>query len=482
MEQRRSLKSSALRGVFWSGVDKIFSKLFFAIIGLLLARVLLPEDYGLVGMLTIFLAVSQLLIDSGFSQALVQRHNPTQTDYSTAFFFNIFVGVGCYLLLFFAAPFIADFYEAPSLILLLRVMSISLVTNSLTVVQRAKLLVNIDFRRLALINVCSVTMGSTSALVAAYNGWGVWALAVQAVVTGVVTMVMYWVTGGWMPSIVFSKDSFRTLFKFGSKLLAAGFLATVVNNLYNLIIGKLYHKQELGYYQNGRQLSENISSTINDIINSVTFPLLSAIKEDRGRLIDVYSRMLAMTAFIIFPVMTLAMLLAEPFVISVLTEKWLPAVPIIQWLCMARMFTPISSLNMNILNAVGRSDLFMKVDLLKLPLTLVAMAITLPISIDAVVIGNFIVTFVCYFINAYLPGKMFGFGIVAQTKIFAKTILSTLIMAVTLILVCSFVDNNIVKLVVGIVVGLLSFVGAAWVLKIAELREVLLIIKKVVKR
>lgn len=478
---KKSLKHKALAGVLWSAVDKLSVKLIVLGIGIVLARLLSPSDFGLVGMLTIFMALSSLVVDSGFSQALVQKANPTQSDYSTAFFFNVGVGVVCYGVLFFAAPFVADFYQLPILKPLLRVMSLTFVVNSLGVVQRARLLIKIDLKTTAKINIIGIMVGGTVGMVLAYKGFGVWALAFQSLISQTTITAAYWLFSKWRPSRVFSRNSFRSMLKFGSKLLAAGTLATVEVNIFSIVIGKFYRARELGFYSNARQISEISSGTIGEIINTVTFPILCSIKEDQHRMIGAYSKMLSMTAFVIFPVMTLIAVLAEPFVIGVLTEKWLPAVVLIQWLCIARMFTPISALNMNILNAVGRSDLFMKLDFVKTPLVVLSMALTLPISVKAVVIGNFATSFICYFINAYLPGKMFGFGIVAQFKIFYKMAIATVCMALVTGITVSYIGNPILQLLVGGCVGAVSYWSFCSLLRVDMLREAKLIIFNLIK-
>lgn len=477
-----NLKHRTINAVVWSALDKGGVKLLQICISVFLARILSPSDFGVIGMIAIFIAISTLFVDSGFSQALVQKNNPSQRDYSTAFYFNIAVGGCCYLFLFFTAPFIAAFFDTPLLTPVLRVMSITLVTNSLTVVQRAKLLIKLDFKTQSIINLITVLVSGALSVSCALLGWGVWALVVQAVSMGILSTILFWIKGRWLPSIEFSKESFRELFGFGSKLLVAGSVSVIINNIYNIVIGKIYKAQDLGYYTTGRQLSEMSSGSINDVINAVTFPVLSSVKDDQSKMISIYSRMLSMTAFIIIPSMTLITILIKPFVEAILTEKWMPAVVIIQWLCMARLFTPISGLNMNILKAVGRSDLYMKLDLSKLPLTILIMAITLPISVEAVVIGEFIGTFICYFINAYLPGKLFNFGVKAQTKIFSKTLLATLIMSLVTIGTIYFIPSAIVKLIVGSMVGLGSFIIVARVLKIEEVQEIKAVISRIRNR
>ena len=481
MDTNGSLKQKALRGVMWSAIDKVGARMARFLVSIIVARILMPSDYGIIGMLLIFMALSNLLLDSGIGQALVQKKDRTQTDFSTAFYFNIFIGFVCYIILFFAAPLVARFYNVPVLVPVLRVFSIGLVLNSLCIVQRARLMINIDFKTMTIINFSGVLISGAVGIWTAYKGLGVWALVYQQLAYQTVSVLLLWFLGKWIPAVEFSKESFKHLYRFGVNLLVAGGVATIMREIYSIVIGKVYHATELGYYSKSVGLTDTVSGTVNEIINSVTFPILASIQHERERMVAAYSNMLSMTAFFIFPAMTLMALLAPFFVKVVLTEKWVVAIPLIQWLCFARMFTPISSLNMNILNAIGRSDLFLKLDLSKLPLSIITMVITLPIGVNAVVIGNFICTFICYFINAYLPGKYFGFGVTAQFRIFYKKIISTLIMAGCVIFIVYLINNDILKLIIGSIVALASYYAVSFLLKVPEVKEVNAVLLKIVK-
>lgn len=461
----------------WSALDKGGVKFLQITVYVLLARLLSPEDFGLIGMLAIFIAISTMFIDSGFSQALVHNNNPSQKDYSTAFFFNIGVGVSCYLILFFLAPFVAAFYNIPLLSSVLRIISLTLITNSMTVVQRAKLLINLDFKTQTTVNLSTTVLSGSVALWAAYNGFGVWALVIQTVGTGFLSMVFYWIGGRWMPSWNFSRESFRKLFGYGSKLLASGVVAVITSNIYNIVIGKVYKASELGYFATGRQIADMSAGTINEVINAVTFPVLSSVKEDKQRFTSIYSRMMEMTAFIVMPAMTLLTVLMHPLVLVFMTEKWLPAVFIIQCFCVAKMLMPISALNMNILKAYGRSDLFMKLDFSKLPIVAIIMAVTLPISVKAVAIGVIVDTVICYFMNAYLPGKLFGFGVKAQTKVLYKIFMATAVMALIVCFTIYFISDPVIKIIVGFLLGIIVYWAICRWFKIVALVETQIIIQ-----
>lgn len=474
-----SLKSVALKGMLWSAADKFAGYAGQFIIGIVLARLLMPEDFGLIGMLSIFIAISQSFIDSGMGSGLIQKINRSEADFSTVFVFNFTVSVFFYIILYFSAPFIAAFYNMPQLVLLTRVVSINIVLNSLAIVQRSKLTINIDFKTIAKVNLASVISGGIVGVCLAYIGFGYWSLVIQNLVGTIVSVVMLWLISKWKPSILFSKESFRELFGFGSKLLAASLYSQIFNNIYNITIGKYYAAAELGYYTRTKMFAELTAGTVTSVLQQVTFPLLSSLKEDRIKMGIIFGKVVRMSAFFIIPSMTMLALLADPFIRLVLTEKWLPVVSLLQWMCFARIFLPMSVVNMNILNAMGRSDLFLKVDLSKFPLAVLALVITIPLGVKAMVIGHVIVSFLAYLINSYLPGKYFGYGPISQLKDMLPVILNTLVMALAVYISIFFIEIMWLKLIIGGIVGCVFYFAGAFILKMEELTEVMLLIKKI---
>jgi len=466
------LKSKTLKGILWSAIDKTGVKAVAFIVSIVIARILSPADYGIIGMILVFIVIANIFIDSGMSQALVQRKNRSPEDMATAFYFNVAISVICYIVLFFCAPAIANFYSVPILVPVLRVLGLNIIIAAFATVQRANLLAKLDFKTIAVVNICSVTVSGGVGIWMAYAGYGVWALVGQQMSSMFTSSCVFWLFGKWHPTAPFSKESFRNLWNFGSKLLATGLVSTIIREVNSVAIGRIYRSEELGYYTRAVQTSDMVALTTNEVINAVTFPVLSSLQDNREQMVSVYSRMLGMTAFFIFPIMTGLAVLAKPFISVLLTDKWLPAVVLLQWLCFARMFTPISSLNMNILNAIGRSDLFMKLDFSKIPLTIAIMVITIPIGVKAMVIGNFISTFICYFINAYLPGKLFSFGVKAQFRIFWRIILSTALMALVTWLFIFKIDNDLLQLIVGTGTGILSYIAFSSIFRIKELVEI----------
>lgn len=473
-----SLKEKALSGIVWKFFETALTSVIGFVISVVLARLLSPSDYGLIGMMAIFIALSEVFIDSGFSDALIQKKNRTDTDLSTVFFFNIMVSVFCYFSLFAFAPLIADFFNAPLLILIVRVLGLKIVINSFASIHITKLRINVNFKALAIITLISVVIGGFIGILLAFLGFGVWSLVFQLLLGSSIQVLVLWLVVKWRPKFVFSKLSLKSLFGFGSKLLLGGLYRLIVTNVYNLVIGRAYSAADLGIYTRANQLPEMVSQSLNSVVNSVTFPLLSTINDDRDRMISVYSKMLTMTAFVVFPIMTLLALLAKPFVIVVLTDKWIAVVPLMIWLCFARLMTPITTLNISILTASGRSDLYLKSDFLRLPLIVINLLITIPLSINAVAIGNTIVIIISYFVFAYYPGKLYGYGAYKQTKLLFKIFISVIFMSLIVLLFLFYSTNNYISLIIGGLIGFVSYILSAYLLKVDELNEIIDVLNK----
>ena len=317
-----SLRNKTVNGVFWSSVDRFSTQGIQFVFNILIARILLPEDYGVVAMLNIFLAVCRTFIDSGFSTALIRKIDRTETDFCTVFYFNIAVSVFFYLLLWVASPYIAGFYDIPLLEDITKVVSLTLVLSSLSGVHRAKLSIEIDFKSRAYISVFVALLTGGLGLWMANNGYGVWALVIQSVVSSLLTSILLWLTVRWIPKLIFSWKSFREMFSFGSRLLASSLLDTVYNNVYTLVIGKFFSASSLGVYSKADGLAQFPSSNITGVLQGVTFPVLSSIQNEDDRLASAYKRFLRLSAFVVFPLMIGLAAVADPFIRLLLTDKW----------------------------------------------------------------------------------------------------------------------------------------------------------------
>ena len=464
----QSVRSQLLHGVAWNFIEKVLMRGASFIIGIILARLLSPSDFGLIGMLAIFVAISNVFIEGGLAKALIQRKDCKDIDFSTAFVANVGMSLMIYVVLFLTAPLIADFYDEPILTDITRILSLNFVLGSFNIVQRAKLMANVDFKSLAQINVISTIVSGIIGIAMAFYGWGVWSLVGQTLCSTIVLLLLFPFYSKWRPSIKFSPNSFRQLFGFGSKLIATGVYSVILNNISTICIGRFYKSNQLGFYTRASQFSEIISSTMFDVLGNVTFPVLSHLQDDREKLVLVYRKSLFITAMLIFPMMILCALLSRPMVIILLTEKWLPCVVLMQWLFLARMFTPLSAINMNILNAVGRSDLFMKLDFSKAPLVLIVLAITIPISVEAITIGSFCTSFICFFINAYLPGRLFGYGAIKMIRDWRYIFLSLGAMVLAVLTYLHFVTDIWLQLFGGGIIGVVVYGTCCLMFKVVD--------------
>ena len=474
-----SLKNKTVKGTIWSTLERFSVQGIQFIVMIIMARILTPEDYGLVGMLAIFIAVSQSLIDSGFSQALIRKQDRSEIDNSTVFYFNIGVGAILYLILFLSAPLIASFYNEPQLVPITRIIGLSLVFNSLVVVQRALLTINLDFKTQAKASFVGVIISGSLGITMAYTGFGVWAIVWQQISNLAVVTVLLWILSRWKPIWAYSWKSFQELFSFGSKLLASGLLDTIFRNLYLIVIGKFFKASDLGYYTRAHQFTDFASSNITGIFQRVTYPVLCTIQDDDVRLSDVYRRLLRTSAFIIFPLMTGMAAVAKPMVISFLTEKWLFSAILIQILCFSQMWYPVHAINLNLLQVKGRSDLFLKLEIIKKTLTVIVLCITLPMGLIPLCIGTIFSSIIALIINTHYTGKLIHLGFLKQMKDLLPTLILSLATGVVVYLTVTYINmDSWVALSVGVIEGIVLYTGMAKILRFNEFTELITIIRR----
>lgn len=475
----KSLKRKTVSGVIWSGIERFSVQGVQFLIMIIMARLLTPKDYGLVGMLTIFIAIAQTLIDSGFSQALIRKQNRTETDNSTVFYFNIIVGLFIYLIFYLTAPVVADFYQTPLLTSIMRVMSLGVIFNSLAVVQRALLTIRIDFKTQAKASLIAAISSGITGIIMAYKGFGVWSIVTQQLTNLGLNTLLLWIFAKWHPKEKFSKNSFRELFTFGSKLLASGLLDTLYKNIYLIVIGKLFTASKLGYYTRAQQFSDFPSSNLTGILQRVTYPVLCTIQDDKEKLTHAYRKFLRISAFIIFPLMVGLSAIAEPFILLLLKEQWHFAATILQIICFAAMWYPIHAINLNLLQVEGRSDLFLKLEVIKKIVGIIILCITIPLGLIAMCYGQIASSLIALAINTYYTGKLINVGFICQMKDLTPTLILVLSMWVIIYFgIIPLCENSIIKLTTGIITGIIYYIGAAWIFKLQELKELLSILKR----
>lgn len=473
-----SLKKKTVSGVLWSCIERFSVQGIQFVIMIIMARILLPSDYGMIGMLAIFIAIAQVLIDSGFSNALIQKKDRSEVDYSTVFYFNIVVGLALYFILFFSSPLIAKFYNTPELSVLTRVVALNLFINSLAVVQRAILSVKIDFKTQAKASFSAAILSGIVGIVMAYTGFGVWSLAIQAVLNAFINTLLLWYFSKWIPLRTFSFESFKKLFSFGSKLLASGLLDTAYRNIYTIVIGKKFASADLGYFTRADQFAQFPSSNLTGIIQRVTFPVLSEIQDDKERLATAYRKFLRLSAFLIFPLMTGLAAVAYPFINCLLTDKWNFAALLLQVMCFSYMWYPIHAINLNLLQVKGRSDLFLKLEVYKKILGVVVLCVTIPMGLLAMCYGMIVTSLLALVINTYYTGKLIQIGFIKQMRDLSPALFYSFSMSIVVYFVIHFLDQQVMQLIIGITVGVAYYFLITYLTKSQDLHEFLLLIKR----
>lgn len=473
-----SLKSKTIKGVVWSSIERFSTQGVQFLIMIVMARLLTPKDYGLIGMLAIFLAVAQSLIDSGFSQALIRKQNRTDVDNSTVFYFNIVVSSALYLILFISAPFVADFYNQPELTSVMRIVCFGVILNSLAVVQRALLTIRIDFKTQSKASLSAAVISGCIGIILAYCNFGVWSLVVQQLLNLSVNTLLLWIFSKWRPIAVFSWQSFHELFAFGSKLLASGLLDTLYKNIYPIVIGKLFNASSLGHYTRAHQFSEFPSSNVTGIIQRVTYPILCGIQNETERLETVYRKFLKLSAFIIFPLMIGLSAVALPFINIVLGSQWFFCGQLLQVICFAMMWYPIHAINLNLLQVKGRSDLFLRLEIIKKILGITVLCLTAPFGLVVMCYGQIFNSIVALVINTYYTGKLIKVGFIRQMKDLLPTILLSLTMFGAILLVNGFIESNMYRLITGILVGIIVYASGSYIFKFKELQTLFSLIMR----
>jgi O-antigen/teichoic acid export membrane protein len=480
--QQESLKNKTKKGLAWSMIERFATQGVQFLFGIILARLLSPDDYGIIAMPLVFLAIAQCIIDSGFSTALIRKPELTEDDLSTAFYFNIGIGILCYAVLFFSSPLIADFYHTPILSSLLKVTALAVLFNPLCAVQQAILTRKIDFKTQAIVSLSGAVVSGIVGLYMAYNGFGVWSLVFQQVGGYVMRTILLWVLGKWKPKRKWSWESFHYLWGFGSKMLGSGLLDTIYNNIYPIVIGKYFSAQDLGNYTRAQQFSSLPSSNLTGVLQRVTFPVLSSIQNEDERLAKDYRKILKLSAFLIFPMMLMLSAIANPLVRILLTDKWIGCVILLQIVCFQMMWYPIHAINLNLLTVKGRSDLFFRLEIFKKIIGVCIMFITIPHGIIWMVSGGIVSSMLSLIINTYYTGKLINVGYFKQMGDLLPIFGVSFIMWLIVHAIISLSSNLYCQLVLGISLGAIVYLIGAKIFLKDEFNDALSMVPDKIKR
>lgn len=473
-----NLKRKTVSGVMWSAIERFSLQGVQFVMQLVMARLLLPSDYGMIAMLTIFLQIAQAFIDSGFTNALIQKKDRTEVDYSTVFYFNIIIALLFYCILFVSAPLIAKFYNMPDLILVMRVMALSLIILSFSAVHKTKLTIKINFKIQSKITLIAAGISGIIGVGIAYWGYGVWALVYQSILNAMLTTILFNCFYRWKPLKTFSMKSFKRLFSFGSKLLVSGLIHTVYYNLYGIVIGKRFSAAELGYYTRAEQFAILPSYNLSAIITRVTFPILSSIQDDNERLASTYRKYIRLSSYLIFPLMVGLASLANPLVDLFLTEKWNGTVALLQILCFDWMFDHLSGINLNLLYVKGRSDLALRLEIIKKIIAITILLASIPLGIIGMCLGRVLYSLIATYANTYYTNSLIGLSFRTQLKDIIPYLILSLAMGGVVYATTYLGLSNIIQLIIGITIGILFYISISYIFKITSLKVLLQLIHK----
>lgn len=431
-----SLKHKAASGMFWTAIQKYSTMLIGFISGIILARLLTPEDYGAIGMLSIFMSLAEVFIDAGFGSALIQKKSPTTNDYSTVFYFNIGMSLLLYLVLFFSAPAIADYYRMPILRKILRIQGLILFVYAFSIIQRNQIRKNLQFRKLSMITIITSIVSLIVTVVMAYRGCGVWSLVAQNFIGASIPCVFFWVSVNWKPSMAFSWASFKELFGFGSFMFFTSFLTTFSQRISSLLIGRKYDSAAMGYYTKATTTSQYATLSIAGVMIQTTYPLYASVQDDRDRLINLVKRITSTLAYISIPFLCVLIIIAKPLFLLLYSERWLACVPYFQVLCFGGIAGCLLSVNQQAIAAIGKSRIFFVWTVVKecAGITLQVVGLTVW-GMKGLLIGNALSAWFSYFVNIALVSKHVGYKSFQQIKDLVPVLIVSIIAAFTGIMV-----------------------------------------------
>lgn len=473
------LKKESIKGIKWSFVENISVHIVTFILGLIMARLLEPADFGVVGMLSIFFAISQSLVNCGFSNALIRKNDRKEIDFSTVFIFNIIVGLCCYLILYVSAPYIATFFNNPILEKIVRVLSLTIVIDSFCTIPFAKLTIDVNFKSRSKATFFSALISSIVGIFLAYNGFGVWSIVYQMLASRIFTVVLLWYIVRWMPKTGFSWSSFKPMFAYGSNLMLSGLIQTLYSNITTLLIGKVYTPEVLGYYTRGNSIANLPSRNITDVLKRVTFPIFSKIQDDKKRLIAIYRKYICLSSLCIMFLMTLLATESEPLILILLTDKWSSSIIYLQIFCFVMMFDHVNILNLNLLQVIGRSDLCLKLQIIKKTISLILLFVSIPYGAIAVCSVLILYVQIAIIINTYYTGKIFGLGYFTQFKDFFKYFICSIIACAPSFVLTYVIKNPWINISCGSLLAMVIYCVILW--NDENKKEVFNVLRKIIR-
>lgn len=458
-------KSKILSGLFWKLMERGGTQGVQFILQIILARLLLPADYGILAIVAIFINIAGIFVQSGLSIALIQKKDVEERDFSSVFYLSLCISILLYGVIFFTAPAIAKFFMEQKLVKVLRILSITLLFGAFASVQNAVVARLMQFKKLFYSSLGAVIGSGSIGITMAYLGYGVWALVVQQFLNQLLTVAILWAIVPWRPGRTFHLKGLGTLFSFGWKLLVSSLIDTIYRNVSSMVIGRLYSASMLGFYDRGKAIPELIIVNVNGSIQSVLFPAFAFYQDDRERIKSMMRRTITTASFIIFPMMVGLAVVAGPLVSVLLTEKWMPAVPFVRVFCISYALWPIHTANLQVINAMGRSDIFLKLEIIKKIIGFTILLLSVPHGIYAIAVSSVVTGVISSFVNAYPNKKLLGYGYFEQLRDILPSLLLSIIMGTIVFSITIFKFSALSTLIIQIPTGMISYILIAELLK-----------------
>ena len=468
----QSLKDKTVKGTFWSGIDNVAQFGVSFIVSIVLARLLSPDDYGLIGITAIFTTICNTLVNAGFNTALIRKKDAVDDDYNTVFIVNLGMSLFLYVVIFICAPLIANFFNRQELISLVRVSSIGIIIGALAIVQQTKLTKRIDFKSQTKITIIASVASGLTGISLAFIGFGVWALVVQILLSGIIRTILLWFVNKWIPKLSFSKASFKELFGFGWKMMASNLLDSVWREIYQVVVGKFYSPATLGQYTRAKQFASLPSSNLTIVVQRVTFPVLSKIQDDKERLIAAFRKIIKTTMFVTAIGMLFLAAISEPFLFCLIGPKWNEASTYLPFICISMSFYPLHAINLNMLQVQGRSDLFLGLEIVKKVIGILPLYVCFTYGVLPMLYVNLITCIINYFLNSYFPGKLLGYSTWSQLKDVAPYYGIAFVIGLSVYFLKYLPLSYWIILPLQVLVGITVFWTICKIFKIAEFDEV----------
>lgn len=480
--QQESLKNKTIKGVGWSAADALLGQGVTFIVGLVLARLLSPDEYGLIGICLIFTTVLNGIVDSGFSNALIRKKEVTDEDYNTMFTTNMAISIVLYVLLFISAPLVSDFFHRIELTALVRVTGMILFLNALSITQVTILTKNIDFKTKTKASLVSAIISGVIGIAMAFMGYGVWSLVAQQLSKQLLYTLCLWVLSKWWPKFTFYKDSFKYMWGFGWKLLASGILNNVWNQLYQVVIGRCYTSSTLGHYTRANEYASIFSSNLTLIVQRVSYPVLAEIQDDKERMVQGYRKVIKITMFVTAVCMISLGAVSEPLIYTLIGTKWQEAATYLPLICISMSLYPLHAINLNILQVLGRSDIFLYLEILKKIVGIVPIVIGIFCGIYYMLLTSILTGVISLYLNTWYTGKTLNYSFWKQLRDIAPSYFTALVIALAVYFLKYLSLPYYVVLMLQIIVGLVACITISEIFKFDEYKELKTIVIKVVNR